>query len=384
MNEEQRKNQKLAIEGLHAYRADDKQVLDEIRRAALLKVYRGQNNFATPFFSTMPDFGSFDKLQKEIVEWKRKRWGDDNTLELKDEEMVAFVSQKFHVDVALIQAMFDAERTEMNNSTIQLTESPESSPTRNFCCSIPVPGPWECVSRNIPFDPESVPGQETEEEMEKEKKSEGRMEISDAENVETDLEVYSANMTPEESNLDINEVVSSVSTTERNLLTTLSKSNAPATQDGSLEDAHRTLQTKEEEPSVVLKNVPLYFRQPSIEIPSDPSRGKDIVICSSKYIPNLHVKRDACERCLFWASAEEKARFIESGHHLRIMMVRGGCGTDCTVFPRQSDEHPVRLCKKCYFDTHKMPNQFCSQEELRLLWSNSYQKWCTTEPSTRG
>lgn len=388
LNEELRKNQKLALDGLHAYRADDQQVLDEIRRAALLKVYRGQNDQSTPFFSTMADFGSFDKLQKEIVEWKRKRWGEGSTVELNDEETVAFVSQKWHVDVALIQAMFDAERTDMETSTVKLTESPQSSPSQNFCCAIPIPGCLETVSRNIPFFPESLPDQDTEGGDNKEKMTKGLRDTSEMDEGQREPQIPSANVTSEELNQVLDEVSISVNIPEKSLLakpmaastSIISKSNAPATQDGSFEDGQRIVSAKEEQlpVGVVLKNVPLYFRQPSIEIPSVPSRGKEIITCSSKYIPNLHAKRDACERCLFWASGEEKARYIETGHHLRIMMVRGGCGADCSVFPRQPDEHPVRLCKKCYFDTHKMSNEFCSQEELRLLWNNSYDKWCPT------
>jgi hypothetical protein len=98
----------------------------------------------------------------------------------------------------------------------------------------------------------------------------------------------------------------------------------------------------------VLRRVPLYLRKPL------PMKVKEKeVICSQKYDPRLHKSRAGCERCLHWASQEEKEMFEEKGHHHRIMMVRGGCNQGCAVFPRETDEFPVRLCVKCYYDTHK-------------------------------
>jgi hypothetical protein len=75
-------------------------------------------------------------------------------------------------------------------------------------------------------------------------------------------------------------------------------------------------------------------------------------ICTSKYVANLHEDRMGCERCLGCAAEEEKAKFKKEGRHLLIMQVRGGCGRNCKIFPRESDEHPVRLCAKCFHDTH--------------------------------
>jgi hypothetical protein len=97
-----------------------------------------------------------------------------------------------------------------------------------------------------------------------------------------------------------------------------------------------------------LKKVPLYVRRA-------PEKAKifEGPTCHQQYAPNLHQSREACERCLYWASSEEKEKFQAEGHHLRIMLVRGGCDRGCTVFPRENDELPVRLCRKCYFDTHK-------------------------------
>ena len=98
----------------------------------------------------------------------------------------------------------------------------------------------------------------------------------------------------------------------------------------------------------VLKQVPLYLRKPLRK-----KEKEKEVICCQKYDPHLHKSRAGCERCLYWASREEKEMFEENGHHHRIMMVRGGCNQGCAVFPRETDEFPVRLCVKCYYDTHK-------------------------------
>lgn len=100
-----------------------------------------------------------------------------------------------------------------------------------------------------------------------------------------------------------------------------------------------------------LKRVPLYFRRPARKPKKELGP-----ICSARYVPNLHKTRDGCERCLHWASDAERTRFQIDGHHLRIMRVRGGCGRNCSIFPRNDDEFPVRLCKKCFFDTHRDEN----------------------------
>ena len=93
------------------------------------------------------------------------------------------------------------------------------------------------------------------------------------------------------------------------------------------------------------------------DLPPLPDRDddySDLAMCGvEQYLPNLHGARGACERCLALASDAEKAKFEETGRHIRIMIVRGGCRRDCVVFPRQEGEPPVRLCRKCYFDTHR-------------------------------
>ena len=97
----------------------------------------------------------------------------------------------------------------------------------------------------------------------------------------------------------------------------------------------------------MLKRVPIYIRK---SLKAKKATGP---ICTDQYMPNLHKDRAACERCLYWASNEEKEKFQAAGRHLRVMLVRGGCDRSCSIFPREADEFPVRLCRKCFFDTHK-------------------------------
>ena len=82
--------------------------------------------------------------------------------------------------------------------------------------------------------------------------------------------------------------------------------------------------------------------------------------CPTPYQPDLHGSRGACERCLELASDEEKEEFANKGHHLRIMVVSGGCDRGCLIYPRDESQPPVRLCKKCYFDVHR--TMYDSQE----------------------
>ena len=96
------------------------------------------------------------------------------------------------------------------------------------------------------------------------------------------------------------------------------------------------------------KVVPLYKR-PLIQ----QSVTLDSPICNQKWIPCLHSSRAGCERCLYHASAEEKIKFETEGRHYLIFLTKGGC-SDCTMFPRNRDEKPARLCRKCFFDTHRL------------------------------
>ena len=75
--------------------------------------------------------------------------------------------------------------------------------------------------------------------------------------------------------------------------------------------------------------------------------------CPTGYDPELHGSKGPCERCFMLSSVDEQEKFQITGHHLRIMIVSGGCDRSCLIFPRDESQPPVRLCKKCYFDTHR-------------------------------
>jgi len=77
--------------------------------------------------------------------------------------------------------------------------------------------------------------------------------------------------------------------------------------------------------------------------------------CNNKqWIVDLHCSRTGCERCLRLASREDRKKFEEVGHHYRICRVRGGCSRSCKLFPRSKEELPIRLCRKCFYDTHHL------------------------------
>jgi hypothetical protein len=77
------------------------------------------------------------------------------------------------------------------------------------------------------------------------------------------------------------------------------------------------------------------------------------VACTDKWSFDIHNNRDGCDHCLDFASPSEKRKFEEDGHHYRINRVRSGCSRSCPIFPRKDDEPPVRLCRKCFHDTHR-------------------------------
>ena len=72
-----------------------------------------------------------------------------------------------------------------------------------------------------------------------------------------------------------------------------------------------------------------------------------------KFQPNIHDDRGPCELCYYHLSPEEKAVLDITGHHLRVMNSSGGCDRSCKVFPREPHEPPVRLCRTCFFNTHR-------------------------------
>jgi hypothetical protein len=84
-------------------------------------------------------------------------------------------------------------------------------------------------------------------------------------------------------------------------------------------------------------------------------RRSQTLPCASKYQINLHALRGACELCYHHLNSAEKADADAKGYHIRVVMCRGGCDHDCQVFPRDSTkgESPVRLCRTCFFNTHR-------------------------------
>jgi len=100
------------------------------------------------------------------------------------------------------------------------------------------------------------------------------------------------------------------------------------------------------------KHVPLYNGR-SIGVDIGAKRST-LICCERKWDVNMHGSRQGCDRCLHFASDEEKKAFAKHGHHHRIMMTRGGCHRSCSYFPRKKDELPARLCHKCFYDTHEL------------------------------
>jgi hypothetical protein len=77
----------------------------------------------------------------------------------------------------------------------------------------------------------------------------------------------------------------------------------------------------------------------------------DMLMCKNQFTVKLHVKPMGCQVCIFKLSEAEKDEYEKDGRHLRVATTFGGC-SDCAIFPSAFDEDPVRLCKKCFFDTH--------------------------------
>ena len=98
------------------------------------------------------------------------------------------------------------------------------------------------------------------------------------------------------------------------------------------------------------KTIPLYNGR---SIPTTPA-PKTVTHCALKWDPVKHPTNGGCDRCLHFASAKEVKQFEETGHHFRIIRSRGGCGHNCSFFPRREDENCVRLCRKCFYDTHEL------------------------------
>lgn len=76
-------------------------------------------------------------------------------------------------------------------------------------------------------------------------------------------------------------------------------------------------------------------------------------ICDNTFLPTLHSIRAPCQVCVFRLSDKEKKKLESNGRHLNVNKTKGGC-EGCDAFPSQEGEDPVRLCRQCFFDTHKL------------------------------
>ena len=67
----------------------------------------------------------------------------------------------------------------------------------------------------------------------------------------------------------------------------------------------------------------------------------------------MHSFRAPCEMCVHYLTEEERVMLDATGRSLRVMFTAGGCCKECHVFPRKPEEAPVRLCRKCFFNSHR-------------------------------
>jgi len=80
----------------------------------------------------------------------------------------------------------------------------------------------------------------------------------------------------------------------------------------------------------------------------------DEEICVLKWQPQMHSAKAGCDRCIFFADKKTVQQYDAHGHSPRIMMTCGGCVSKCAFFPRTDKEQSVRLCQKCFHDTHML------------------------------
>ena len=90
-------------------------------------------------------------------------------------------------------------------------------------------------------------------------------------------------------------------------------------------------------------------KQPGSEDDDEPQGP----VCDNTFQPGLHPKLGPCQICVFKLNEKEKAKFEKLKRHLGVQMTHGGCD-DCQAFPSQEGEDPVRICRQCFFDTHKL------------------------------
>jgi hypothetical protein len=78
-----------------------------------------------------------------------------------------------------------------------------------------------------------------------------------------------------------------------------------------------------------------------------------IQFCDLPYAPKLHKTPGPCCVCVYRLTQLEREQFEETGRSLHVTTTQGGC-TDCKIFPQgECDFEPVRLCRTCFFDTHR-------------------------------
>ena len=107
------------------------------------------------------------------------------------------------------------------------------------------------------------------------------------------------------------------------------------------------------------KIVPIYEIELSIDVSCWESNLRDhkrkiAVSCDKKWDPNMHRRRRGCERCILFSSERDIQKFNKLGHSPSIMLTRGGCHRECVYFKRKKTEVCVRLCQKCFHDTHRL------------------------------
>jgi hypothetical protein len=92
-------------------------------------------------------------------------------------------------------------------------------------------------------------------------------------------------------------------------------------------------------------------RSPHMPLGADESAGP---VCDNPFLAKLHETRGFCQVCIYHLTGSDKMLFEKNGRHLCVNVAYGGC-LDCQVFPPEDeDDDPVRLCRKCFFDTHKL------------------------------
>jgi len=80
----------------------------------------------------------------------------------------------------------------------------------------------------------------------------------------------------------------------------------------------------------------------------------DSAMCTESWKPNVHGNLFGCDRCFGYATKKEQSDYHAKGHHYRIMMTRGGCSKNCKMFPASDSQNNVRLCQRCFHDTHML------------------------------